>query len=250
MASQSEIKQWLRWVHTTSHPLKRVHDGAFKGGIGSAALVDYRGRRFALTVQHVVRPNDDGWVLDIGTLTGQGLAVHYLGLCHYILQVRPATGEVTAIDFCFSEVPKDLNTTFQERTPLFHGEEVDRHVFATDLSDEPTQENVYTFSGEIKPEKHGNAESFLFHPVVYPGLKYLRSDGELDIFKLPVPHPGHAEFRGCSGAPIVGFDRKPIALVVDGIEEEDIVRGVSLRHCRPALDSYCDANNVDLAPGS
>lgn len=240
----AETKEWLQWVRLTSHPLKRITEGSFKGGIGSAALVDYRGRRFALMARHVVQPDQDGWVLDIGTLSREGLAVHHLGICHYILQVRPSTPDVAIIDFSFAEVPKGLNTFFQERTPRFQGEVVARHVFETELSDGPTLDNVYAFSGEIKPEQLGDSESFLFQPVVYPGLKYLRSEHEFDIFKLPVSHPGHAEFRGCSGAPIVGMDRRPVALLVDGIEDNNTVRGVSLRHCRPALDIYCDHQDV------
>jgi hypothetical protein len=94
---------------------------------------------------------------------------------------------------------------------------------------------VFAFSGRVRTEQHG-PNSFVADMVVYPGLKLLRSENEFLVFQLPVTHPGHDAFQGCSGAPIVDRNKQAIALVVDGDISSNTIRGISLEQCVPALN--------------
>ena len=80
----------------------------------------------------------------------------------------------------------------------------------------------------------------LDEPAVYPGLRYIKSEGPFFEFMLPVSHPGHDAFRGCSGAPIVDTKRRLVAIVSYGDYEKDTIYGVSLARYKFALDFYCD----------
>jgi hypothetical protein len=101
-----------------------------------------------------------------------------------------------------------------------------RPVFETDLTALPVPGRWYGFAGEIKPEKHG--PNWAATHVTYPGLTYLSSEREVHTFSLPVQHPGHEEFRGCSGAPIVGNDGEVVALVLRGCPMKNTIEGLSL----------------------
>jgi len=112
-------------------------------------------------------------------------------------------------DCCFEEISHTVQPVFEHRTPrgVFSERQL-RPVFNTDLTTRPRHGQQYAFAGEIKPEKHGG--NWMADHATYPGLTYLSSEGEIHTFVLPVKHPGHAEFRGCSGAPIVGEDARSV----------------------------------------
>ena len=70
----------------------------------------------------------------------------------------------------------------------------------------------------------------------YDGLIYLRTEEDRHFFKLPIEHPGHLEFKGCSGAPILNSAGMPVALVCGGDTERNEIYGVSLSHYRSVVD--------------
>jgi hypothetical protein len=117
-----------------------------------------------------------------------------------------------------------------------------RHVFATNLSDGPDPTQIYAFAGQIKPELHGSM-AFVTDMIVCPGLRYLRSEGEFHIFQLPVEHPGHQEFKGCSGAPIVDVNKTLVAIVCDGDTSTNTIRGVSVARYKFAFDFVVGPTN-------
>lgn len=55
---------------------------------------------------------------------------------------------------------------------------------------------------------------------LYEGLSFLRFSGDHIVFKLTFKHPGHKDFKGCSGAPIINSDGVPVALVCEGERRE------------------------------
>jgi hypothetical protein len=78
---------------------------------------------------------------------------------------------------------------------------------------------------------------------VYPGLRFIRTEGEFHIFKLPVSHPGHDHFKGCSGAPIVDMNKQVVALVCDGDPATNTIRSVSTSRYKFAIDFICRSTN-------
>lgn len=243
MTITSHVREWLDWVPVTSHPLRRLDAQEYLLGIGSGTLLDYRGRRFLLTVQHNVPLGSSDWILDLGKRSDKGTEIYKPKYFLYVCEYTRSTGEARAIDFCFSELPTDLNSIYQQRTPWVSGEERHRHVFKSDLTTVPSIEQIYAFAGQIQPESH-SPRSYAMTTAVYPGLKYLRTDSEMHVFKLPVSHPGDEHFRGCSGAPIVDMKRQVVALVCGGEEADGIVYGVSVARYKFALDFYCSAKDT------
>ena len=78
--------------------------------------------------------------------------------------------------------------------------------------------------------------AFVSEMVIYPGLTYSHSEREIHHFKLPVAHPGHDAFHGCSGSPIVDLNRNVVAIVVDGDVPTNTVRGVAVNRALPNLE--------------
>lgn len=219
----------------TSIPLRQLDAADAPVGIASGCLVDYASRRFLLSVQHAVKRESAGWVIDLGYEPGKGTAIYRPHSFNYIAEMTRGSGVMRHVDFCFTEVASDLISTYQHRTPQVISDERPRHVFDIDLSTAPDTKQIFAFAGQVKAEMHGST-ALVTEMTVYPGLRYVRSEGEFHIFELPVPHPGHDFFRGCSGAPIVDMNRQVVALVSSGDTESNTIRGVSLSRYKSALD--------------
>lgn len=235
-----EQKKWLEWVLITSIPLKRLAPDGFPIGVASGCLVNYRNRRFILTVSHAVELGLSDWVIQLGDSEEMGTEIYRPFSFIYPHKMRRGTGEILYVDFTFAEVATDIEPTFQHLTPLGPmSEKRFRHIFDLTVVGDPDVNALYAFAGEINPEMHGTY-ALVTQPTVYPGLRYVGSDGTTHQFKLPVPHPGHSYFKGCSGAPIVDISGRLVALVTKGNEEENIIYGIASSHFKSTLDFYCD----------
>ena len=73
-------------------------------------------------------------------------------------------------------------------------------------------------------------------------MRYLESDGDYHLFELDHDHPGHQEYKGCSGAPILDNEGNLVALVASGAEDSEtqvakrMILGTSLQKFRRAFD--------------
>ena len=132
-------------------------------------------------------------------------------------------------------MPQDLEAIYQIVTPQAVSDERPRHVFRADQIELPTSNQMFAFSGQVKPEQHGRC-AVAFQHCVYPGLRYTHTEDEIHFFQLPVEHPGHDSFSGCSGAPIVNMNRNVVALVRGGDTSTNTVHGVSLARYKPLVD--------------
>lgn len=239
MVVSASTQEWLEWVLVTSIPLRRLNSSDVPIEFASACLVDYRGRRFLLSVQHAVDMGSKDWIVDLGYESGKGTAFYRPYSFNYVAEMIRGSGSIRGIDFCYTEVTSDLTSTYQHMTPRGILDERVRHVFQIDLTALPDSNQIFAFSGQVKPEMH-SAQTFAAEMNVYPGLRYLRTESEFHIFKLPVEHPGHEHFRGCSGAPIVDMNQSVVALVCDGDESTNTIRGVSLARYKFAFDFICN----------
>jgi hypothetical protein len=148
------------------------------------------------------------------------------------------SGSMRSIDFCYAEIPSDLRPYYQYITPR-NGIEYERprHVFDGNLDVTASAGEVYAFAGQVLPERIDNA-AICTEMRVYPGLRHVGTSDGYDIFRLPVPHPGHEEFKGCSGAPIVDTKKSVVALVCRGQTEDNTIWGVPLSRYRMAFAFY------------
>lgn len=229
--------QWSEWAQITSVPLCQENEAGEVIAAASGCLIQYRNRRFLLTVAHAVPGSR--WAILLGFDAEANLfEVYRLRGFNAVAVTRRQWVDLRDLDFCFEEVGPDVDPVFEHRTPMgVFSERRARHVFATDLATPPRAGQMYAFSGEIKAERHGR--DWVSTSVTYPGLRYASSNGEFHTFQIPVPHPGHESFMGCSGAPIVGEDREAVALVLRGDEEANTITGISLSFVKPTLDLYC-----------
>jgi len=238
MVVSAQTRKWLEWVLVTSIPLRRLNPSEIPIAFASGCLIDYRGRRFLLSVQHAVDTGSNDWIVDLGYEVGKGTAYYRPRSFNYVAEIARGCGSMRYIYFCYTEVCSDLVSMYQNRTPRGISDERPRHVFQTDLTAVPDPSQIFAFAGQVKPEKHALL-TFATEMDVYPGLRYLRTEDELQVFQLPVPHPGHEHFCGCSGAPIVDMNQTVVALVCDGDELTNTIRGVSLARYKFTFDFIC-----------
>lgn len=190
-------QEWLQWVMITSIPLRRVNTEGLPIGLASGCLVDYGGKRFLLSVQHAVDRRSNDWVIELGYDRKKGTQVYRPSAFNYVGELKLGSQAIRDIDFCYTEVPADLVSTYQNITPIGGVTyERERHVFSTDLTIAPDPSQVYGFSGQVLPARAEDALLIEMH--VYPGLRYSRTEAEYHIFRLPIDHPGHEQFVGCS----------------------------------------------------
>lgn len=238
MPLSPEAQAWLNWVLVTSIPLRRLDENGDVVGHASGALVDCADRRFLLSVGHAVKRGTSGWAIQLGYDSAHGMEIFRPnGFC-YVGEFSRSTKQMRELDLCLTEVPRDLGSRYEYRTPWGLFDQRPHHVFRPNFSAAPDPQGVFAFSGRVRTEQHG-ANCFASEMVVYPGLKYLRSENEFIVFQLPVSHPGHEAFHGCSGSPIVDRKKQAVALVVDGDIPSNTVRGISLQRCIPALNFLC-----------
>lgn len=232
-------KQWLDWVLLTSIPIRRYAPDESPVEIASACLLDYHDRRFVLTVSHAVNLGSNDWAIDLDFHPAKGTEIFRPSAFLYLNEMKRGTGEITEIDYCYAEIPTDVNPVWQHLTPRGpQSEKIARHIFSEKDIVEPQDSEVYAFSGQVHPERHCT-HTLVTQPTVYPGLRYTTSEGPFHEFKLPVPHPGHDSFKGCSGAPIVDTNHRVVALVVNGDISKNTIYGISLARYKFTLDFYC-----------
>lgn len=233
--TESEGRDWLQWVLVTSIPLVHLDECGTVTGLGSGTMFDHAGRRFVLAVEHVVKRDSTGWVVMVQQ-DGSGQMEYYRpNYFSYVGEIRRSSGGLRLLDICAAQVSPELETWYEYRTPRGLFDRRPHQVFNTESIAQPDAVQVYGFSGRVRTEKHGT-DAFASEMVVYPALTYSHSEEEIYHFKLPVPHPGHDAFHGCSGAPIVDLNRNIVALVVGGDTSSDMVKGVAIQRVLPNLE--------------
>lgn len=234
-----ECNKWLEWVRITSIPLKRLRPDNTPVDIASGCFVTYQqDRRFILTVSHAVELGSSDWVIELGYDNNRGAEFYRVAQFYYPGEINRRTGENAEADFSFAEVPADLESTFHLLTPFGSmSAKRQRHVFDLEAAGNPDADELYAFTGEIRPRL--DSFGLVTQPVIYPGLRYVESADPFHLFRLPVSHPGHDHFGGCSGTPIVDSNRNLVGLVSGGNIENNVIFGIALCRYKFAVDFYC-----------
>jgi len=230
----SEGHEWRQWVCVTSIPLVQLGEGGTVLRLGSGVMIKHAGNRFILAVEHVVKRDATGWA-SVVQQDGRGQMEYYRpNFFTYVGEITLSSGEIRFPDLCAAQVSPQLETWYEHRTPRGLFEKLPHHVFDSIDIALPDNDQVYAFSGRVRTEMHGH-DTFVSDMVVYPGLMYSHTEREIHHFKLPVVHPGHVAFNGCSGSPIVNFNRKVVALVVGGDMPNNTVQGIAINRVLPNL---------------
>jgi hypothetical protein len=225
----------------SSVPLCRLNAEKRPTGSGMGCLADYHGHRLLLTVEHTT--GDGGnWAIQVQSEPDKiRTQLYALGnTLNFLSNVSLITGEEEVIDFAYAKIPATLKPVRQDISDIA-GKTTRQWpvtVFPLDFDLQATKEDIFGFSGLVKGqlELHPMVTFFASELKIYDGLKYLRTDRDKMVFKLPFEHPGHPEFKGCSGAPILNQAGMPIALLQGGCAETDEIYGISLSCYRTAID--------------
>ena len=235
---QMEFDQakWLELLQLSSIPLRKLDPVGYPIGIASGCLIDYLDRKILLSVFHATK-SDGNWAIELKYEKGKGTAVYPLGAFNYLAEIKLGTSVINDVDFSYTEIAKDVESFFQQLTP--QGDiisERKRPAFTPSFASIPTKDEIYGFSGQVLPEMHRAIDTFITEHRTYPGLKYEATEGAYHIFTLPVEHPGHEHFKGCSGAPIIDTKGNIVSLVCHGDMDRNAIFGVALNHYKVALD--------------
>lgn len=237
MAITGEQRTWLNFLQLTSVPLRRIAAEGLPDSVASGCIVCHEGKKFVLSVSHATG-DGSGWAAEVKfDSASRQTELYRFGETNFLAQASVDSDHVEDVDFSYSEVPSDFDSWFQIVDP--NGDiqfETRRPEFLFERH-EPDAAEMYGFSGQVRTQIHGS-DQLVSEMVTYPGLRYDRTENGYHIFRLPVKHPGHDAFRGCSGAPIVDTNGRLVALVCSGDETDDTIRGVSLRKFGVALDAY------------
>ena len=237
MIVSEQTMQWLHFVSLTSIPLYKLDENELPCSLASGCLANIGGRKLILSVSHATGKGH--WVAEMRfDPEQQKTLVHHFGDVWSVVHLDQNTSMSEQLDFSFTEVPPDFFSVMQDRNPT--GKviaERPRHEFETTLQDLPDASEIYAFTGRVRPAKLDET-TFWSEPTVYPGLKYLHTDGHYHVFKLPVPHPGHEAFNGCSGAPIVDRNGIVVALVCSGDIATATIAAVSMQRIASAIQRY------------
>lgn len=229
--------KWEETVQLSSIPLVQLDKDKSPIGMGSGCWVNYRGRRFLISVFHVTH-KDNNWAIELRYSKDTGTTLYYLGYVSFIAEMKLGDPRIRDVDFSYAEIPSTLDSFFQDLTP--DGQilnERKRMVFHSSLDDIPRAGEKYGFSGRILSEFHKDIQTLVARHHTYLGMTYLRTDGQFHEFKIPGPHPGHKYFRGCSGAPIIDTKGRVVSLVSGGRTEDDVILGINLTKYKIAIDA-------------
>jgi hypothetical protein len=234
MSITLEDQSWLTWTLTTSVPLLQLGKGDHVLDTASGALIDYKGHRFIVSVEHAVKRDSSGWSIALQQ-NEKGLEFYRPNAFVYVGEFKRSTTTLRHLDLCLAQVQSSLESWYEHHTPRGLFDKRPHHIFDQSSMAQPEKGAVYAFSGQIRRERHGD-NVIVTEMVVYPGLKFTHCDDEVMHFSLPMAHPGHDFFAGCSGGPIVDNNRQIVALVIGGDIAANSIQGIALDRCLPGFE--------------
>lgn len=218
---------------------------------GSGCLVYYKEKILLLSVAHVT----DNASKIIAIVTGQppvaGKSVLYGvgGMCHFtVYTVNPEDLQkgVTDIktllstpkkplDISFCEIKAKLNLAQEEWDTGFgivnKGEKI---ILRLNNAAEPIRNKLYGFYGIIRqgisqPTNGGQ-------PTIKVDLQYRGMTGNMYRFTAPKIISDNNDYKGCSGAPILGEDGEPVALACSVATGTKMMFGFPITECCKLID--------------
>jgi len=155
---------------------------------------------------------------------------------NFLLKGSISSEKLEDVDYSYVEVPIGLVAYRQEIKDL--GTLIPITVHQIQFTEKPIENIQYGFCGMIKPslEKHFGDVCLGGDIKIYTGLEFIRTEGDYFIFQLPIKHPGHEYFKGCSGAPIQSEKGDIVALVCGGNTAKNEIRAISLNTYKTVID--------------
>jgi hypothetical protein len=219
--------------------LKKLDSRSLPIGMATGCLVDYENQRLLLTVSHATADNGK-WTIELQYDPELKRTMLFtVGAMHFLAKGSLWSPEIEEVDFSYTTVPKDLRAFRQEVLgPNEVKDEMPVTIHQIDFSSGASAAENFGFCGAVLPKLLGSGqEKYLYAQMkVYDGLKYLRSEDDYLIFKLPERHPGHEQFEGCSGAPVLDTLGSVVGLVCSGDEDTNEIWAIAISRFKTPID--------------
>lgn len=237
-------------LQTSSVPLVRL-DASHQlvDGGASGCLLDYKGKRFLLTVAHAIKEGPPLSLAIRWEPSQNAVLTHEIGKCLSTISVGTLVPEsktidltqLNKIDFAYCRYPFDHVPDFQELDQSGSGKVLSSRpcvVYNEAQIVEPNPQKLYGFAGHTRTrlELHPMITIRSTQLTVCDGLMLVGVDSYFYRFKLPMKHPGHEFFHGCSGAPVVDSDGNLVGLVVRGHEVDSTISVIPMGICTEILE--------------
>jgi hypothetical protein len=224
--------------------LKKLNAENLPIDMASGCIVEHNSRHFLLTVFHAVG-DQQKWALEIKYEQLPGMQVYLLGGGFtYFKKGDLKTQTLHDIDLAIKELDKTVVPYYQEIS-LDKDKKIIREdpkiVQRIDFALTPVIEKKYMFAGLTRPAiggQHHDRYIVQQHLTIEENISFsgTKPDSDIYIFKLARAHPGHEEYKGCSGSPIFDSDGNIVALVVGGDSQKNEIYGINLGNYKIALD--------------
>lgn len=226
----------IKTINLSSVPLRQLNKQGIPENIASGCLINFKGKKILLSVQHATG-NSGNWVIENKFISGKGTECYALGNMHFLSSGNIKTNKVHLVDFSFVSIPNDAIFYFQGRDSLGNIMPCEKRiVFDVNFFISPCKNESYGFAGGSMPEWHPGNKLVTQH-IIYTDLKFSHTKDDLHSFALPISHPGHEYFKGCSGAPIIDTNGNIVALICGGNKGKNNIYGISLKEYYVAIDA-------------
>lgn len=216
-----------------------LNDENLPVGSGSGLLVRVRNKKIILTVSHLL--NGGGRIGVHLRHDANGSTCFVPADFGRLCMANLRTKAINDLDFLYFVLPQDVDVMRTSVIPIEGKQQIPNVEFEEDELDVEIQStDHFSFTGVIQSQYISgprNDVKYLSGTLQMHRELTLRSnDYPYIVFNLPYDnHPGHKWFRGCSGAPILNQNGKPVALVCSGDTHANTLTGISLRALLPAL---------------
>src|SRR3546814_13013663 len=96
MAITPEQLAWLNFVKVSSLPLRRIAANGMPDSVASGCIVNYRGRKFVLSVSHATG-NGDNWAAELKHVQGCGTELSRFGNINFVTDHNIIDGSRTHV---------------------------------------------------------------------------------------------------------------------------------------------------------
>ncbi len=224
--------EYEKYLMLSSIPIRQLDIKFLPQALASACLIDYKGKRVLLTVQHATG-NMGNWAVEVRFEPDmKKIKVYQLGSMNFLRKLDINKKIANDLDFSYVEVPSDFESFFQEIS--LNGDilqEIPRKVCTISFQ-QPDKNELFGFAGLVLPDFIEGGDGTICLKTdqkIYTNLKYKEEFGDYYIFELSHDHPGHEHFTGCSGAPIIDKCGNVVALVCGGNEKTNLIYGIALK---------------------
>ena len=224
-------------------------------GFGSGFILKYKGDFYLVSVSHVTDYNLTTFLetnlLDeehrpllkpIGGLMYFNLLKGWDGMSSGELEnLLKTNGERMDITFARIQPPMEFKQTEIDFGPIKIDEGNKLYVDESEIA-LPDKDNLYGFFGKVEPEFRDM--QIASKPTLKNDLKFHRTAGVFHMFLTPKLIVDSKKYQGCSGAPILDYQGKIVAVACSVCPNTKIIYGFSIQECIRLLQLAIDTKQI------